>query len=326
MTDACQTCNTDICRSIDLLIQIVQYLTRQLSSLSLSEKQSLAVIDIGTQLFYSLLLVYDNQYNEYMQPVSDQLNSLFDTLGDIFVKSNPRQPQLILEYIILNRSNISRLIPYFNPNSLISTEKFIDIYKKLSKMFTFIEHMPYLLQLFRKFNVKQWFENVTNVKQRLIFIDVLFEHFRSLIENFSLAAQRDNHDESLLIEQTNQLFDISIGHMIQILNYSYPTQIGCLFRYLVESIQTMRRKQKLIQQKQNSLSPLEFQQSIERGLLPTKILSAFLDQVYYLENTSTITLGKEQMNELLQWLHMFVLKQIVRMIFFLTNESCPDKI
>ena len=57
--------------------------------------------------------------------------------------------------------------------------------------------------------------------------------------------------------------------------------------------------------------PLEFQQSIERGLLPTKVLSEFLDQLHYLENTSTITLGKQQIDEMLHWLHGFVLQQIV---------------
>jgi hypothetical protein len=74
----------------------------------------------------------------------------------------------------------------------------------------------------------------------------------------------------------------------------------------------MRKKQKLIQQQTNSLIPLEFQQSIERGLLPTKILSEFLDQLQYLENTSTITLGKQQIDEMINWLQTFVLKQIVR--------------
>jgi hypothetical protein len=296
-------------------MQIVQYLTRQLSSKFLNENESLNIIDIGTKLFYSLLLVYNDKYNEYMQPLSEQLNSLFDTLGEIFVKSNLRQPQIILEYIVLNRPNISRLIPYFNPNSLLQSEKFIDIYNKLSKMFTFIEYPPYLLQMFRKFNVKQWFENTSNSTQHLKFIDTLFNHFRSLIENFSLASKRDTppgYDELPLMEQTNQLFDISIGHMIQILNYSYPSQIGYLFRNLIESIQMMRKKQKIIQQQNNSLIPLEFQQSIERGLLPTKILSEFLDQLHYLENTSTITLGKQQIDEMLNWLHGFVLKQIVR--------------
>jgi hypothetical protein len=75
----------------------------------------------------------------------------------------------------------------------------------------------------------------------------------------------------------------------------------------------MRKKQKIIQQQNNSLIPLEFQQSIERGLLPTKILSEFLDQLHYLENTSTITLGRQQIDEMLHWLHGFVLQQIVRM-------------
>jgi hypothetical protein len=251
-----------------------------------------------------------------MQPISERLNSLYDTLGEIFVKSNLLQPQIILKYIVENKSNISRLIPYFNPNSLIQSEKFIDIYGKLSKMFTFIENTPYLLQMYRKFNVKQWFENVSNTNQHLKFIDTLFNHFRSLVDNYSLATKRDNppgYDELPLIEQTNQLFDISIGHMIQILNYSYPSQIGYLFRNLIESIQIMRKKQKIIQQQNNSLIPLEFQQSIERGLLPTKILSEFLDQLHYLENTSTITLGKQQIDEMLHWLHGFVLQQIVRM-------------
>ncbi|CAF4349959.1 unnamed protein product, partial [Adineta steineri] len=217
LTDACRSCDIDMCRSIDLLIQIVQYFTRQLSSPFSNENQSLIIIDIGTQLFYSLLLVYDDKYNEYMQPLSEQLNSLFDTLGEIFVKSNLRQPQIILEYIVLNRPNISRLIPYFNPNSLIQSEKFIDIYKKLSKMFTFVECPSYLLQMFRKFNVKQWFENASNSNQRLLFIDTLFNHFRSLVDNFTLAARRETppgYDELPLIEQTNQLFEISIGHMI----------------------------------------------------------------------------------------------------------------
>lgn len=265
-----------------------------------------------------------------MQPLSEQLNSLFDTLGEIFVKSNLRQPQVILEYIVLSRPNISRLIPYFNPNSLIQSEKFIDIYNKLSKMFTFIEYTPYLLQMFRKFNVKQWFENVSNSSQHLKFIDTLFSHLRSLVENYTLAAKRDTppgYDELPLIEQTNQLYDISIGHMIQILNYSYPSQIGYLFRNLIESIQIMRKKQKIIQQQSNILTPLEFQQSIERGLLPTKILSEFLDQLHYLENTSTITLGKQQIDEMINWLHTFVLKQIVRRILFLykiNSESYLD--
>ncbi|CAF0898086.1 unnamed protein product [Adineta steineri] len=313
LTDACRSCDIDMCRSIDLLIQIVQYFTRQLSSPFSNENQSLIIIDIGTQLFYSLLLVYDDKYNEYMQPLSEQLSSLFDTLGEIFVKSNLRQPQIILEYIVLNRPNISRLIPYFNPNSLIQSEKFIDIYKKLSKMFTFVECPSYLLQMFRKFNVKQWFENASNSNQRLLFIDTLFNHFRSLVDNFTLAARRETppgYDELPLIEQTNQLFEISIGHMIQILNYSYPSQIGYLFRNLIESIQIMRKKQKTIQQQNNSLIPSEFQQSIERGLLPTKVLSEFLDQLHYLENTSTITLGRQQIDEMINWLQTFVLKQI----------------
>ncbi|CAF3443010.1 unnamed protein product [Rotaria socialis] len=313
LTDACRSCDIDICRSVDLLIQIVHYLTRQLSSTFLNENQTLMIIDIGTQLFYSLLLVYNDKHSEYMQPLSEQLDSLFDTLGEIFVKSNLRQPQVILEYIVLNRPNISRLIPYFNPNSLIQSEKFIDIYKKLSKMFTFVEYTPYLLQMFRKFNVKQWFENASNPKPRLEFIDALFSHFRALVENYTLAAKRDNppgYDELPLIEQTSQLFDVSIGHMIQVLNYSYPSQIGYLFRHMIESIQIMRKKQKIIQQQKNSLAPLEFQQSIERGLLPTKVLSEFLDQVHYLESTSTtITLGKQQIDEMIHWLQSFVLKQ-----------------
>ncbi|CAF0819959.1 unnamed protein product [Rotaria sordida] len=314
LTDACRSCDIDICRSIDLLIHIVQYLTRQLSSTFLNENQTLKIIEIGTQLFYSLLLVHNDKYSEYMQPLSEQLNSLYDTLGEIFVKSDPRQPQIILEYIVFNRPNISRLMPYFNPNSLLESEKFIDIYKKLSKMFTFVEYKLYLLQMFRKFNVNQWFENASNSNRRLTFIDTLFNHYRSLIENYALASKRDNppgYDELPLIEQTNQLYDVSIGHMIQILNYSYPSQIGFLFRYIVESIQIMRKKQKIIQQQQNtSIGPLEFQQSIERGLLPTKILSEFLDQVNYLENTSTIKLGKQQIDEMLNWLHTFVLSQI----------------
>ncbi|CAF5042191.1 unnamed protein product, partial [Rotaria sp. Silwood1] len=262
LTDACRSCDIDICRSIDLLMQIVQYLTRQLSSTFLNENQALKIIEIGTQLFYSLLLVYNDKYNEYMQPLSEQLNSLYDTLGEIFVKSDPRQPQIILEYIVFNRANISRLIPYFNPNSLIASEKFIDIYKKLSKMFTFVEYKPYLLQMFRKFNVNQWFENPSNSNRRVTFIDALFNHFRSLIENYALAAKRNNppgYDELPLIEQTNQLYDVSIGHMIQILNYSYPSQIGFLFRYIIESIQIMRKKQKIIQQQQHkTILPLEF--------------------------------------------------------------------
>ena len=92
---------------------------------------------------------------------------------------------------------------------------------------------------------KQWFENTANAEQRLKFIDTLFNHFCSLVENFSLAAKRDNppeYDELPLIEQTSQLYDVSIGHMIQILNYSYPSQIGYLFHHLIESIQIMRKK------------------------------------------------------------------------------------
>ena len=250
-----------------------------------------------------------------MQPVAERLNSLFDTLGEIFVKSNLLQPQMILDYIVRGGENVARLIPYFNPNSLVSSEKFIDIYNKLSKMFTFIEYTPYLLQMYRKFNVTQWLDNASNSNQRLNFITTLFNHFRSLVENFSLAAKRDNppeYDELPLIEQTSQLYDISIGHMIQILNYSYPSQIGFLFRNLIESIQIMRRKQKIIQQQKNTLKPLEFQQSVELGLLPAKILSEFLTQLQYLENTSTVTLGKQQIEEMLQWLHSFVLQQIVR--------------
>lgn len=314
LTDACRSCDVEICRSIDFLIEIVQHLTRQLSSKLLLENQSLEIIAMGTKLFYLLLSVHKDKYNEFMQPVAERLNSLFDTLGEIFVKSNLLQPQMILDYIVRGGENVSRLIPYFNPNSLISSEKFTDIYGKLSKMFTFIEYTPYLLQMFRKFNVTQWIENTSNANQRLTFITTLFNHFRSMIENFSLAAKRDTppgYDEIPLIEQTSQLYDISIGHMIQILNYSYPSQIGYLFRNLIESIQIMRRKQKIIQQQKNTLKPLEFQQSIELGLLPTKILSEFLTQLQYLENTSTISLGKQQIEELLQWLHSFVLQQIV---------------
>ena len=302
---------------MDLLLHIIHALTRQLSSPFSNETQSLSIIDTGTQLFYSLLLVYSDQYDEFMQPIAEQLNSLFDTLGEIFVKSNLRQPQIILEHIVLNRPNISRLIAYFNPNTLSDSEKFIDIYAKLSKMFTFIEHTPFLLQMFRKFNVKQWFDSVSNSSQRLKFIDTLFTHFRSLVENFPLAAKRDTppgYEELPLIEQTSQLYDISIGHMIQILNYSYPSQIGYLFRHLIESIQLMRQKQKIVQQQSNSLTPLEFQQSIERGLLPAKILSEFLDQLHYLENSSTLTLGKQQIDDMLHWLRAFVLKQMVGII------------
>lgn len=315
LTDACRSCDTDICRSIDLLTQIVQYLTRQLSSPFAHGDQSLVIIDMGTQLFYGLLSAYNEQYDEYMKPLSDQLNSLFDNLGEIFVKSNLRQPQIILEYIVLNRPNIPRLITYFNPNSLLQSDKFIDIYGKLSKMFTFLEYTPYLLQMYRKFNVKQWFENANSASQRLKFIETLFLHFRSMVENFTLAAKRENppgYDEAPLIEQTNQLFDISIGHMIQILNYSYPSQIGYLFRHLIESIQIMRKKQKLVQQQSKSVLPLKFQESIERGLLPTKVLSEFLDQLHYLENTSSLTLGKQQIDEMLTWLYTFVLQQTVR--------------
>jgi len=312
LTEACRSCDTDICHSIDILNQTVQYLTRQLSSPLTQGNHSLAIIDTGTQLFYSLLLVYNDQYDEFMQPIAEQLNSNFDTLGEIFVKSNLRQPQIILEYVVLNKPNISRLINYFNPNSLFQSEKFIDIYAKLSKMFTFFENTPFLLQMFRKFNVKQWFENVSNPTQRIKFIETLFQHFRSMVENFSLAAKRENppgYDELPLMDQTSQLFDIAIGHMIQILNYSYPSQIAFLFRHLIETMKILRKKQKLIQQQNPSLVPLEFQQSIERGLLPSKVLSEFLDQLHYLENTSNITLGKQQIDEMLNWLTNFVLQQ-----------------
>jgi hypothetical protein len=315
LTDACRSCDTDICRSIDVLTQTVHYLTRQLSSAFTQEKQSLTIIDIGTQLFYALLSVFNEQYDEYMQPIAEQMNSLFDTLGEIFVKSNPRQPQIILEYIVLNRPNISRLIVYFSPNCLLQqADKFIDIYMKLSKMFTFLEYRPYLLSMFRKFHVKQWFEHVNNESQRLKFIDILFQHIRSMIDDFSQTKRHDtssSNDESSLIEETSQLFDVSMGHMIQILNYSYPSQIGYLFRHLLESIQIMRKKQTRIQQQKNSLIPLEFQQSIECGLVPTKVISEFLDQLHYLDSTSPIALGKQQIDEMLVWLRTFVIEQTV---------------
>jgi len=314
LTDACRSCDLDICRSLDNLISIYDYLTRQLTIKSFGENHSLKIIELGTQFFYLLLTIYKEQYSEFLQPLAEELHSLYDKFGEIFVKSNSNQPQLILEYIVHSRPNISLLIPYFNPDSLNDFDKFIDIYKKLSKMFSFIDYTPYLLQMFRKFHVQQWFERNSNAfQQHLKFIQTLFEHFRSLVDNYTLAAKRETppgYDEAPLIEQTSQLFDISIGHMIQILNFSYPSQIGYLFRNLIESIQIMRKKQRLIQQQQNTLVPLEFQQSIERGLLPTKILSEFLEQLRYLEKTSTITLGKPQINDMLQWLQKFVLDQI----------------
>ncbi|UJR33312.1 hypothetical protein I4U23_020762 [Adineta vaga] len=155
-----------------------------------------------------------------------------------------------------------------------------------------------------------------NSNQRLEII--LNEHKQLLTDacrscDIDMSSKRETppgYDELPLIEQTSQLFDISIGHMIQILNYSYPSQIGYLFRNLIESIQIMRKKQKIVQQQSNSLTPLEFQQSIERGLLPTKVLSEFLDQLHYLENTSSITLGKQQIDDMINWLQTFVLKQI----------------
>ena len=61
LTDACRSCDVEICRSIDFLIEIVHHLTRQLSSKLLKENQSLEIINLGTKLFYLLLSVHQDK-------------------------------------------------------------------------------------------------------------------------------------------------------------------------------------------------------------------------------------------------------------------------
>lgn len=304
----------DICRCVDVLDQILIFLTPQASSAFRNEKNLLQIIDIGTELFYILLKVYNDQSRDLMEPICERLSSYLDRLGDMFIRANLRQPNVILEYILSNGVNVSRLVSFFDPNILDQSEKFIDIYQRLSKLTAFPEYIPYVLQMFRKFNVRLWFENVKQASSHLKFVDVLFNHFCVLIENYPKLFKGKSAkagEENFVIETLNQLFDISIGHMIQILSFSYPSQVGCLFFHLVELIQTMRKRQRLVQQQNKSLTPLEFQQSIESGLLPSKVLSEFLEQIKQMEKNCGKNLTKQQIDDLIGWMNQFVMEQTV---------------
>ena len=73
LNDACRSCDVEICFSVDLLSEIIHYLTRQLSSKLVNQNQSLEIIRIGTKLFYLLLSFYNEKYNEYMKPLAEKI-------------------------------------------------------------------------------------------------------------------------------------------------------------------------------------------------------------------------------------------------------------